>query len=182
MEKNKDRRVFSRVLTRLSWATFYRVCGENENAYKEVLAAKRYLEGLGYEDVKVAFYEGEYHLHFEIDHARQKRNRCYTVSAGHGYVNRYHVTNWENVKRFIERLEFEYSCALCRDFHDYQLFQQCADSVLFWVLTRSEYADFWDNGDIYDIPYDVSIRLWRDLRGSAIRVVDEAIANRKVVL
>ena len=182
MKKNKNSRVFSRVLTYLYWANAYRACNENEYAYKEVLAAKRCLEELGCENVKVAFYDREYHLHFEIDHARQKRNRCYTVSTGHGYVNRYHVTNWTNVKHFIERLEFEYSCALCRDFHDYQLFQQYGESILFWVLTQDEYADYWYNGNIYDIPYDVSVRLWQDLRECAGSVVNEAVAYRREML
>ena len=93
MKKNKKSRIFSRVLDRLAWANFYRVNDENGNAYKVVLVAKRSLEECGCDNVKVAFYDREFHIDFEVYHAGHEYNRYYTVSASHGYVNGYHVTN-----------------------------------------------------------------------------------------
>ena len=182
MKKNKKSRIFSRVLDRLAWANFYHVNDENGNAYKEVLVAKRSLEECGCENVKVDFYAREYRVYFEVYHPGHECNRYYIGTAGHGYVNRYHVTNWDNVNCLIERLEIAYSRALRLDFHDYQLFQQNADNVLWWILTTAEYVDFCKNGKIGDIPYDVSIRLWQDLRDCAESVVLEAITYRKVEL
>lgn len=182
MKKNKNSRMFSRVLSRLAWADFYHVCDENDKAYKELLAAKKAINECGGEEIKVVFYEREYHILFTLYRYRDRLNRYYTVSASHGYENDYHNTNLDKMRDLIGRLEFEYSCTLRRDFHEYQMFRQYADSILFWILTRDEYDDYWLNGNINDIPYDVSIKLWRDLRECAGSVVNEAVAYRKVEL
>lgn len=182
MKKNKNSRMFSHVLSRLAWATFYHVNDEKENAYKEVLAAKRCIEDCGGEDVKVAFYGREYHLQFTTYRYRDGLNRYYTVSASHGYVNDYHRTNRDEMRNLIGKLEFVRDCTLRRDYSDYQMFRQYANNILFWILTRDEYDDYWRNGNINAIPYDASIRLWRDLRGCVGSVVNEAIAYKKVVL
>lgn len=182
MKKNKKSRVFSRVLSRLAWATFYHVCEENDKAYKEVLAAKKAVEDFGGENVKVAFYDREYHLQFTLYQYRERLNRYYTVSASHGYENDYHDTNKSHVNARIGTAEFVRYCTLRRDFRDYQSFQRYAGNVLFWGLSQNEKDDYWCNGDIHDIPYDVSIKLWRDLRESVLRIANEAVTYRKVVL
>ena len=182
MKKNKKSRIFSRVLHRLTWANVYRARGGNDNAYKEVLAAKRLLEGIGCENVKVAFYDREFHIGFEVYHAGRERNRYYTASASHGYSNDYHCTNKTHVNHLITSAEFVRECTLRRDYSDYQMFRQYVDNTLYWILTADEYDDYCLNGNINAIPYDVSIRLWRELRQCAESVVDEAIAYKKVVL
>lgn len=182
MKKNKKSRIFSRVLHRLTWANVYRVRGGNDNAYKEVLAAKRSLEEFGCENVKVAFYDREYHIQFTAYRRRDRRNRFYTVSASHGYVNDYHRSNQDEMRNIIGMAEFSRDCTLRRDFQDYQMFRQYADNALYWVLTADEYDDYRLSGNINAIPYDVAIRLWRGLRERAWSVVDEAIAYKKAVL
>lgn len=187
MEKNKKSRIFRRVLHRLSWANVFRVRGEKYNAgvgiynaYKEVLAAKRSLEEIGCENVKVAFYEREWHIQFTLYNG--VANIYYTVSSSKGYTNDYHNSNKSNVNDRIAAAEFERDCALRRDYSDYQMFRQYADNALYWILSGDEYDDYRLSGDINAIPYDVSARLWRDLRERAWKVVDEAIASKKVVL
>lgn len=182
MKKNNKSRIFSRVLDHLSWANVYRYHSANNNAYKAVLVAKRWLEDCGFEGVKVAFYDREYHIQFSIYRYSDACNHYYTVSASHGYVNDYHRTNSDEMRNLIGRCEFERECTLRRDYSDYQMFQQYAENILFWILTRDEYDDYYWNGNINDIPYDVSIRLWRDLTQCAGSVVNEAIAYRKVVM
>ena len=179
--KNKKHRIFSRVLGHLAWADFYHACNENGNSYKEILAAKRCLEECGFENVKVDFYNGEYRLYFEVYHPVYECNRYYIVSAVDGYGNRYHVTNCGDVNRLIEQLEREYSRALSVDFHDYCMFNEVVGDVLFDGLTINEYVDYCKNGKIEDIPYDVAITLWRDLRTCLWGIVNEAVAQRKVV-
>lgn len=181
MKKNKrSRRVFSRVLDRLTWANVYRVRCANESAYKAVLAAKRWLEDCGFEDVKVAFYDHEYHIQFTAYPYWIGLNRYYTVSATHGYVNDYHRSNRYEIRNIIGMREFARDCTLSRDFHDYQLFQQYADSILFWALTHDEYVDYAHNGNLNDIPFDTAVRLWRELRECMERIVDEAVAYKGV--
>lgn len=182
MKKNKERRVFSRVLAYLSWATARHLRGEHATAYREVTAAKRLIKECGFEDVKVAFYDREYHIQFTAYRYRDGLNRYYTVSASHGYVNEYHTTNRDEMRNRIGKAEFERDCTLRRGYSDYQMFWQYADNILFWALTRGEYEDYWLSGNINDIPYDVSIRLWRQLRECAGNVVNEAILYKKVVL
>lgn len=183
MKKNKrSRRIFSRVLDRLAWANFYHVNDENGSAYKEVLAAKRSLEARGCENVKVDFYDREYHLYFEVYYPGHECYRYYIASAGHGYTNDYRNTNRVNFNQFLTKAEFARDVTLRRDYSDYQMFRQYADNALYWILTGDEYDDYRLNGDINAIPYDVSIRLWRDLRGRAWSVMDEAVAYKKVVL
>lgn len=182
MKKNKRSRIFRRVLSRLSWADFYRVNDESRNAYKEVLAAKRSLEECGCENVKVEFYNHVFHLHFELYHPGQECNRYYTVSGGYGYANRYRVTNWCNVNRLTEQLEQEYSRTLRHDFHDYCMFREVIGDVLFDGLTTSEYVDYCFNGGISSVPYDVAIKLWRDLRECLGCIVNESVAYKKVDL
>lgn len=187
MEKNKKSRIFRRVLHRLSWANVFRARGEKYNArvgiynaYKEVLAAKRSLEEIGCENVKVAFYAREWHIQFT--HYNGVANMYYTVSSSGGYANDYHNANKSYVNDRISTAEFELDYTLRRDYSDYQMFWQYADNILFWILTRDEYDDYRVSGNINAIPYDVAIRLWRDLRERAWSVVDEAIAYKKAVL
>lgn len=183
MKKNKrTHRMFSRVLSRLAWAAFYHVNDENENAYKEVLAAKRCIEECGGYNVKVAFYDREYHITFEANHTGQDCNRYYTASASHGYTNDYHNTNKSDINHLIMCAEFSRDCTLRRDFHDYQMFNEIAESVLYAVLTPGEFSDYCRNGEVSDIPYDVAIQLWRDLGECLGRIVNEAVAYRKEVL
>lgn len=182
MKKNKKSRMFSRVLTRLSWAYYYRACDEKENAHKEVLAAKRCLEECGGKDIKVLFYDHEYHIHFALYDGRKRYNRYYTVAATLGYYNHYHVTNWLTVKSLVQALEFVQDCELKREFHDYQRFLQVAGSVLFWALDEEEYLHFSHNGSLDEIPYNVAVDLYRNIGAVAREVVDNAIAYKKVVL
>ena len=189
MKKNKKSRIFRRVLHRLSWANVFRVRGEKYNAsvgiynaYKEVLAAKRSLEEIGCENVEVAFYEREWHIQFTLYRAGHDCNRYYTASASHGYVNDYHNTNRAHVNALIDRAAYTHDYTLRRDYEDYQMFRQYADNALYWILSADEYDDYRLSGNINAIPYDVSIQLWRDLRGCAGSVVDEAIAYKKVML
>lgn len=183
MKKNKrTRRIFSRVLSRLAWAAFYRVNDENGHAYNEVLAAKRVIEECGGDNVKVDFYAREYHISFEMYRPGCECNRYYTVSASHGYVNDYHKTNHDHIEALIDLATYTLDYALRRDYHDYLTFQQRAGNVLYWALSQQENHDYWNNGDIHAIPYDVAIQLWRDLRERAWRVVDNAVAYKKVVL
>ena len=182
MKKNKENRKLSRVLSRLVWANFYHVNDENENAYKEVLAAKRCIEECGGDNVEVVFYDREYHITFEVYRTGHECNRYYTVSASHGYTNDYHNTNKSHVNHLIATAEVVRDCALRREYSDYLAFQQRAGNVLYWALDKEENHDYWYKGDIHDIPYDVSIRLWRDLRECVFHIIDEAVAHKKVVL
>lgn len=179
--KNKERRVFSRVLSRLAWANVYGIMGENARIYKAVLDAKRWLEGCGFEGVKLAFYEREYHLQFTVYRYRNGLNRYYTVSASHGYVNDYHRTNRDEMRNLIGMAEFSRDCTLSRDFHDYQAFLENAESVLFEVLTPSEFGSYCHNGEVSAIPYDVATRLWRELHSCSEKIANEAVAHSKVV-
>lgn len=183
MKKNKkNHRIFSRVLSYLAWATARRVRGEHGIEYREVTAAKRLIVEFGGEDVKPVFYDREWHIEFTVYRYSDRRNRYYTVSASHGYVNDYHRTNQEHIEALIDRAAYTLDYTLRRDYQDYQMFRQYGDNVLYWILTGDEYDDYTLNGDINAIPYDVSIRLWRDLRGCAGSVVNEAIAHKKVVI
>lgn len=182
MKKNKEHRVFSRVLSRLAWATFYHVCEENDKAYKEVLAAKRLIEDFGGEEVEVVFYDREYHILFTLYRYREHLNRYYTVSASHGYENDYHITNLDKMRKLISASEFARDCTLSRDYRDYQAFRQYANGVLMWALEPGEFAAYCSNGNIVDIPYDIATRLWRDLHSCTEKIANEAIAHKKVVL
>lgn len=182
MKKNMKSRVFSRVLSHLAWANMYHFCGENDKAYKDILAAKRYIEDYAGDAVKVVFYAGEYHIQFTVYRYRDGLNRYYTVSASHGYVNDYHRTNRDETRNRIGKAEFERDCALRRDYRDYQSLLKYVEEVLIWVLTPDEYESYWRNGNINDIPYDVAIQLWRDLGECLGRIVNEAVAYRKDVL
>lgn len=181
MKKNKSR-IFSRVLDHLAWANFYRVNDENGNAYKAVLAAKRWLEDCGFEAVKPVFYDREYHIQFSVYQYRNACNHYYTVSASHGYVNDYHRTNSDEMRNLIGKLEFERDCTLRRDYYDYQFFLEVADKVLYEGLAGYEYRDFSSNGNIKDIPFDVAVNLCRKLRGCLGDIANEAITHKKVVL
>lgn len=182
MKKNKNSRIFSRVLSRLAWAAFYHVNDENENAYKEALAAKRCIEECGGDNVKVVFYDREYHISFEVYRTGHECNRYYTVSASHGYTNDYHNTNKSDVNHLIMWAELVRDYTLTCDFRDYEQFMVVAENVLYEALTPREYGNYWRNGKIGDIPYDVAIRLWRNLRGCLDDIVNEAVAYRKEVL
>lgn len=183
MKKNKrTRRIFSRVLDRLTWANVYRIHGGNDSTYKAVLAAKRLLEECGFEDVKVMFYAHEYHIQFTVYRYRDGRRRYYTVSASHGYVNEYHRTNRQEMRKLINAAEISLDCTLRRDFYDYQFFLHVADDVLYWGLPGYEYRDYYNNGKIEDIPFDVAVNLSRKLRGCLGDIANEAVACKKVVL
>lgn len=182
MKKNKERRVFSRVLAYLSWATAHRLHGGQATAYREATAAKRELEEHGFEDVRVLFYDREYHLQFTVHWYRDALNRYYTISASHGCVNDYHRSNRYEILNLIGKLEFSHDCALSRDFHDYQMFNESVLSVLYMALTPGEFSDYCHNGEVSAIPYDDEIRLWRELHSCLENIVNEAVAHKKVML